>query len=570
MNIFKKIFLLILDKLNELKQRGIINTITKNFVVEPPSNKLYGDIYTNVAMVLAKYENKKLVEIVEILANEFALFNEVEKVKVVNPGFINIYLKIEIWHEILKQINELKIEFGALNIGNNRAINIEFVSANPTGPLHIGHARGAVFGDVLANLLKKVGYKVTKEYYINDTGAQIDTLIESVYLQYKETLGEKINTKNSSNLYFNKYSKLIGKKLAKEYGSKLINKQDNQIIKKYTLNFILKLIKKDMNLLGVNHDVFTSEDKLQKEGKIEESIKILSKKGLIYEGYLEKPKSKKGKNWTSKKKILFRSTKFGDDVDRVLKKENGNWTYFASDIAYHLDKISRGFNNMIVELGSDHGSYAKRLKAVVSALSDNKAKIEIKLHNIVNFFKNGKPVKMSKRSGNFLTIKDVIKEIGKDITRFVMLTRKNDMILNFDLIKVKEQSKDNPIFYIQYAYARAHSLMRNAPKKLPNINLSLLKTNEELFLIKTLARWPAVVETAAKLYEPHRITFYLLEAAEAFHALWGYGKNDSNMRFILKNNLNLTSARIFLVQALAHVIASGLFIFNIKPLEEMK
>ncbi|OAB81421.1 arginine--tRNA ligase [Wolbachia endosymbiont of Laodelphax striatellus] len=562
MNIFKQVSSLISGKLGELKQTGVISTSAENFIVEPPSNRAHGDIYTNVAMVLAKHEKKNPIEIAEVLAKEFELFDEVAKVEIAGPGFINMHLKIEVWHGILKQINELKTEFGTLDIGNNQAINVEFVSANPTGPLHIGHARGAVFGDVLANLLKKVGYNVTKEYYINDAGAQIDTLIRSVYLRYKEALGEKISIEKG--LYPGEYLKPIGEGLAKKYGKELRAEEDNQIIREYTLSSILELIKEDMSLLGVNHDVFTSEYELR--GKIEESIKILSDKGLVYEGYLEKPKGKESENWTSRKEMLFCSTKFGDDVDRALKKEDGSWTYFASDIAYHFDKISRGFNNMIVELGSDHGGYVKRLKAVVSALE---AKIEVKLHNIVNFFENGKPVKMSKRSGNFLTARDVVEEVGRDITRFIMLTRKNDMVLDFDFAKVKEQSKDNPIFYVQYAHARAHSLMRNAPRELPAADPSLLKTDGELFLIKTLAKWPDVVETAARLYEPHRITFYLLEVAEAFHVLWGYGKSDLNMRFILENNLNLTAARMFLVQALAHVIASGLSIFNIEPLKEM-
>nr|CAH7764510.1 unnamed protein product [Callosobruchus chinensis] len=565
MNIFKQVSSLISSKLNELKRRGIINTSAENFIVEPPSNRAHGDIYTNVAMVLAKHEKKNPIEIAEVLAKEFELFDEVAEVEIASPGFINIHLKMEVWHGILKQINELKTEFSTLNIGNNQAVNVEFVSANPTGPLHIGHARGAVFGDVLANLLKKVGYKVTKEYYINDAGAQIDTLIKSVYLRYKEALGEKISIEKG--LYPGEYLKPIGEGLAKKYGKELREEEDNQIIKEYTLSSILEIIKEDMNLLGVNHDVFTSEYELR--GKIEESIKILSDKGLVYEGYLEKPKGKESESWTSRKEMLFRSTTFGDDVDRALKKEDGSWTYFASDIAYHFDKISRGFNNMIVELGSDHGGYIKRLRAVVSALSDDRAKIEVKLHNIVNFFENGKPVKMSKRSGNFLTARDVVEEVGRDITRFIMLTRKNDMVLDFDFAKVKEQSKDNPIFYVQYAHARAHSLMRNAPKELPTADPSLLKTDGELFLIKTLAKWPDVVEISARLCEPHRITFYLLEVAEAFHVLWGYGKSDLNMRFILENNLNFTAARMFLVQALAHVIASGLSIFNIEPLKEM-
>lgn len=567
MNIFKQMFALISSKLNELQQKNIINTSVTEFVVEPPNNKTYGDVYTNVAMVLAKYEKKNPIKIAEILAKEFALFDIVSKVNVASPGFINIHLKNEIWYGILEHINECKADFGNLNIGDNQPINIEFVSANPTGPLHIGHARGCVFGDVLANLLKKVGYEVTREYYVNDAGAQIDTLVRSVFLRYKEALGEKISI--DEGLYPGEYLKLVGDKLVEKYGKELLNKQNFQIIRDFTMNYILQIIKEDLSLLKVNHNVFTSEDEIQKSGKIEQSIKILSDKGLIYEGYLNKPKGKESENWITRKQMLFRSTQFGDDIDRALKKEDGTWTYFASDIAYHYDKISRGFNYMVVELGSDHGGYVKRLKAIVCALSDGKAKIEVKLHNIVNFLENGKSVKMSKRSGNFLTAKDVVEEVGSDITRFIMLTRKNDMVIDFDFAKVKEQSKDNPVFYVQYAHARAHSLMRNAPTVLPKVDLSLLKCDEEIFLIKTLAKWPEVVEISARLCEPHRITFYLLEIAEAFHALWGYGKNNLNMRFIIENDLHLTAARIFLVQAVANVIASGFAVLNITPLKEM-
>jgi len=567
MNIFKKTFTLILNKLDELKQRNIINTSVTNFIVEPPNNRIHGDIYTNVAMVIAKCERKNPITIAEILAKEFELFDEVSRVEVAAPGFINMHLKMGVWHDILQQINEQKAEFGNLSIGNNQPVNIEFVSANPTGPLHIGHARGAVFGDALANLLKKVGYKVIKEYYINDAGAQVDTLVQSVYLRYREVLGEKITIEKG--LYPGEYLKPIGEGLVKEYGKEFLDDQNNQVIRDYALSSILQMIKEDLSLLKVEHDVFTSEYELQKSGKIEESIKILSDKGLVYDGYLEKPKGKESENWTARKQMLFRSTQFGDDVDRALKKEDESWTYFASDIAYHYDKISRGFDYMIVGLGSDHSGYIKRLKAIVSALSGKKANIEIKLHNIVNFLENGKPVKMSKRSGNFLTARDVVEEVGSDVTRFIMLTRKNDMILDFDFAKVKEKSKDNPVYYVQYAHARAHSLMRNAPKTLPNADPSLLVSDGELFLIKTLAKWLSVIEISARLCEPHRITFYLLEVAEAFHVLWGYGKSNLNMRFILEDNLNLTAARMFLVQAVAHIISSGLSILNIQPLEEM-
>ncbi|VVC27586.1 Arginyl tRNA synthetase N-terminal domain,Arginine-tRNA ligase,Rossmann-like alpha/beta/alpha [Cinara cedri] len=567
MNIFKKTFTLILNKLDELKQRNVVNTSVTSFIVEPPNNRLHGDIYTNVAMVIAKCEGKNPITIAEILAKEFELFDEVSRVEVAAPGFINMHLKMGIWYDILRQINEQKAEFGNLSIGNNQPVNIEFVSANPTGPLHIGHARGAVFGDVLVNLLKKVGYKVIKEYYINDAGAQVDTLVQSVYLRYREALGEKITIEKG--LYPGEYLKPIGEGLVKEYGKELLNDQNNQVIRDYALKSILQMIKEDLSLLKVEHEVFTSEHELQKSGKIEESIKILSDKGLVYEGYLEKPKGKEIENWTARKQMLFRSTQFGDDVDRALKKEDERWTYFASDIAYHYDKISRGFNYMVVGLGTDHSGYIKRLKAIVSALSDGKANIEIKLHNIVNFLENGKSIKMSKRSGNFLTARDVVEEVGSDITRFIMLTRKNDMILDFDFAKVKEKSTDNPIFYVQYAHARAHSLMRNAPKTLANANPSLLVSDGELFLIKILAKWPSIIEISARLCEPHRITFYLLEVAEAFHVLWGYGKSALNMRFILEDNLSLTAARMFLVQAVAHIISSGLSILNIQPLKEM-
>lgn len=562
MNIFKRMFTLISGKLTELKQKGIITVSPTSFIVESPSNRSHGDIYTNVAMVIAKHEKKNPIEIAGILVNELSTLKQVLRAEVAGSGFINICLKVEIWYEILEQIHKQKTEFGSSNIGNNELVNIEFASANPTGPLHIGHARGAIFGDILSNLLKKVGYNVTKEYYVNDAGAQINTLVESVYLRYREALGEQI--KIGEGLYPGTYLKLIGQELVKKYGQYL---SDRNIIKQYSLNSLLKTIKSDLMLMKIEHDVFTSEHEIQKSNKIEESIKMLFDKGLVYEGYLEQPKGKKSEDWVQRKQLLFRSTKFGDDVDRALKKEDGSWTYFASDIAYHYDKVLRGFKNMILILGSDHGGYVKRLNAIVSALSD--AKISIKLYSIVNFLENGRPVKMSKRSGSFLTAKDVVEEVGSDITRFIMLTRKNDVILDFDFIKVKEQSKDNPVFYVQYAHARVYSLVRNAPKDLPKANLSLLQSDEELFLIRTLAKWPNVIEISSRLCEPHRITFYLLEIAEAFHMLWGYGKNKLNMRFIVEDNLDLTSARIFLAQAVAYVIASGFAILNINPLKEM-
>ncbi len=568
MNIFDRIKILILQKIYELKDYGVISHSTKNITVEPPNDKSHGDIYTNAALILGKIEKKNPIEIAKALADALKSFDAIESVDIAGPGFVNIYLKQDVWFSALMEINTLKTDFGNSNIGNGQKINIEFVSANPTGPLHIGHARGAVFGDVLARLLKKAGYDVTKEYYMNDAGAQINQLVQSVYLRYKEALKEQVNFDDIQ--YPGEYLKPIGEELAQKYGIGLSLEQNFDEIKTYALNYITQLIKDDLGLLGVEHDVFTSEYALHESGVIEKSISILSDKNLIYRGCLDKPKGKGDPCWQPRQQMLFNSTKFGDDVDRPLQKEDGSWTYFAADIAYHFDKIFRGFNQMIIALGVDHAGYIKRLKAIVAALSDNEAKIEVKLYNLVNFLSDGKPVKMSKRKGTFLTVKDVVAEVGKDITRFIMLTRKNDVTLDFDFIKVKEQSKDNPIFYIQYAHARAHSLMRNAPELLPEIDLSLLSSSEELVLIKTLVQWPVVVESAAQLYEPHRISFYLLEVAEKFHVLWGYGSKNLNMRFIVNDNIELTSARIFLAKAVANVIASGLSVFNIEPLEEMR
>ncbi|XGA08641.1 MAG: arginine--tRNA ligase [Wolbachia endosymbiont of Xenopsylla cheopis] len=567
MDIFSRIRDLILQKIDEIKDYSYD---AQSIVVEPPNNESHGDVYTNAALILGKIEKKNPMEVAKALVDVLKPSDVIANIDIAPPGFINMHLKQDVWLNVLREVNTLKTDFGNSNIGNNQKINIEFVSANPTGPLHIGHARGAVFGDVLARLLKKAGYDVTKEYYINDAGVQINQLVQSVYLRYKEALKESVNFDDIQ--YPGEYLKPVGEGLAAKYGKELSVEQDFDKIKTYALDYIIKLIKDDLNLLGVEHDVFTSEYELQKSGIVEKSIKILSDKGLIYHGCLDKPKGKEDPNWKPRKQMLFSSTKFGDDVDRPLQKEDGSWTYFATDIAYHFHKISREFNQMILVLGTDHAGYTGRLKAIVTALSESKAKVEIKLYNLVKFLDDGKPVKMSKRRGNFLTVKDVVEEVGKDITRFIMLTRKNDVPLDFDFVKVKEQSRDNPVFYVQYAHARAHSLMRRAPKLLPEdeIDLSLLSSHEELLLIKTLAKWPQVVKSAAKACEPHKISFYLTEVAEKFHILWGYGSKNLNMKFIIDDNIALTSARIFLAQAVASVIASGLSVFNIEPLEEMR
>ncbi|QXK91930.1 arginine--tRNA ligase [Neoehrlichia mikurensis] len=575
MNLFNYIKNLILQKIYHLSEKKLIkfdDSLISKLIIGPPINNKHGDIYTNAALIIGKFEKKNPLEISKILIEEFYLIEEISTIEVVAPGFINFKLKVEFWYKVLFSINILKNEYGKVNLGNNEKINIEFVSANPTGPLHIGHARGAIFGDVLSNLLEWVGYKVTREYYINDAGNQITILAQSVYMRYKEILGENIIIEEG--LYPGEYLKDVAQELFCLYQDSLLNMSNIEkmdIIQNYTLDYIMNLIKDDMHSLGIYHNIFTSEKQLHNSFTIDKCIAVLQEKGLIYYGVPEKPKSKEYSDWSPRRQMLFQSTKFGDDVDRALTKEDGSWTYFAGDIAYHFDKISRGFCRMILELGSDHAGYVTRLKSAVKALSDDKAILDVKLHNIVNFLENGEPVKMSKRKGEFLTVKDVVKKVGKDITRFIMLTRRNDMVLDFDFAKVIEKSRENPIFYVQYAYARVCSLMRHCSDLLTlnDVDFTILSSDEELLLIKLLAKWPEIVELSAKTFEPHRIAFYLIEVAEAFHVLWGYGNNNANMRFIIDDDINITSVRMYLAKAVSYVIASGLAIFSISPLEEM-
>ncbi|KJV68840.1 arginine--tRNA ligase [Candidatus Neoehrlichia procyonis] len=575
MNLFSYIRDLILQRIYSLVKKNLIrfdDSLINKLIIGPPSNNEYGDIYTNAALIIGKFEKKNPLEVSQILIKELRLIKEISSIEVAPPGFINLKLEMKFLYKVLFSINVLKSEYGKVNLGKGEKINIEFASANPTGPLHIGHARGAIFGDVLSNLLEWVGYQVTREYYINDAGNQIDILTQSVYLRYKEILGENIIIEDG--LYPGEYLKAVAQGLFDLYQNNLLNMDKDEkmsIIQDFTLNYIMNLIKNDMHCLGIKYDIFTSEKQLHSNFFIDNCITKLQKKGLIYYGVLDKPKGKEQSDWSSREQMLFRSTKFGDDVDRALKKKDGSWTYFANDIAYHFDKISRGFYRMILELGSDHAGYVTRLKSAVKALSDGKATIDIKLHNIVNFLENGEPIKMSKRKGEFLTVKDVVEKVGRDITRFIMLTRRSDMVLDFDFAKVVEKSRDNPIFYVQYAHARVCSLIRRCPNLLvlDDVNFNVLSSNEELFLIKLLARWPDIIELSAKTFEPHRIAFYLIEVAEAFHVLWGYGNNNVNMRFIIDDDIHITSARMYLAKAVSYVIASGLTIFSISPIEEM-
>lgn len=584
MNIFGQYREKIILYLNEMRAEGFIPAeISFDAVTaEPPRDSSHGDISTNAAMVIAKPAGKKPREIAEELAKRLKKTEGVEKVEIAGPGFINLRLAKEIWQGMIKELLNADSSYGNSEIGGGRRVNVEYVSANPTGPMHIGHSRGAVVGDVIASLLIKAGYDVTREYYINDSGSQVENLAKSAYLRYLEALGEDIG-EIPDGLYPGEYLKIVGETFAQLNERDYVDVPEKTwlpVIREFTLANMLTLIKRDLLELGVQHDVFISEAALVSEGEVEKCIKILEEKGLVYRGILEPPKGKTPEDWEPREQLLFRSTQFGDDVDRPLKKSDGTNTYFASDIAYHYNKLSRGFKKMVLELGADHGGYVKRIKAAVKALSDGEAEIDVVLHQLVNFLEDGEQVKMSKRAGTFTTVRDVIEAVGKDVLRFVMLTRKSDVVLDFDLKKVTEQSRDNPVFYVQYAHARAYSVFRNASEDMPGIlkdgtgavtleQLSLLKDESELALIKTIAQWPRVVESAAITVEPHRIAFYLQELAAAFHALWNLGKEDESLRFIIEKDKNLTTARLALVKACAVTIASGLRVIGVEPVMEM-
>ncbi|MBQ4874942.1 MAG: arginine--tRNA ligase [Rickettsiaceae bacterium H1] len=530
-----------------------------------PSLK-YGDIATNAPIIYSKIQDKSVKEVGNQFASKIKKLPEVDKIELAGAGFLNITIKNRIWQNIVRDINNQGINYGASNLGNSKVIHVESVSANPTGPLHIGHARSAIFFGALSKLLEKVGYKVVREYYINDAGSQIDALTESAFFRYKEALGHSFT---KSTVYPGEYLKKIGQKLADKYENQLIeyNPINKKIIRDFTINEIMNSIKEDLGLLGIKHDVFTSEKSLH--DKIEEAVGILDKKGLIYKGSLQDPKGKKKEDWSAHEHLLFKSTQFGDESDRSLQKADGNWTYFAADIAYHLDKIKRGFNNMILGLGLDHAGYVNRLKGAVEALNDDII-LDIKLYDIVHLFENGKAVKMSKRSGNFLTVRELTEDIGADVVKYMMLTRRHDVVLDLDLATFKEQSQKNPIFYVQYAHARACSVLRQARNNDYNdANIELLSSKTELSLIKLLAKWPRTVKNAAVSCEPHKITTYLQEIAEAFHSLWHCGKKDTLFKFIVPEDKNLTKARSALINAVRNTIASGLNIISIKAKKSM-
>ena len=556
-------------------------------VVEPPRDATHGDMATNAAMVLAKDARKKPRELADLIADKLRADDLIEKVDVAGPGFINLTLKPAVWADALRSAIEAGANYGRGAAGGE-PVNVEYVSANPTGPMHVGHCRGAVFGDALANLLDFAGQKVTREYYINDAGAQVDVLARSAYLRYREALGETITIPEG--LYPGDYLKPVGQALAAEYGASLNQKPEQDwlaLVRAQAIDMMMAAIREDLAALNVVHDVFFSERALVAgpSDEVAATIAALRAEDKIYEGRLPPPKGAPIEDWEDREQTLFRATAFGDDVDRPLMKSDGSYTYFASDIAYHKSKFDRGFREMIDVWGADHGGYIKRMQAAVKAVSGGAADLDVKIVQLVRLLRAGEPVKMSKRSGDFVTLREVVDEVGKDAVRFMMLYRKNDAMLDFDLAKVIEQSRDNPVFYVQYGHARAHSIFRNARETVPDLPvddaaraawlaqapLGLLTDEAELALMKKIGAYPRLVESAASAHEPHRIAFYLYELASEFHALWTKGGKDSpHLRFIIQSDPRLTAARLALVQGVATVLNSGLSLLGVGAPEEMR
>ena len=577
MNLFAEIKTVVIEKLEALVAAGTLpkGLSFANVTVEPPRDALHGDLATNAAMVLAKPAKMKPRDIAEALAGLLAEDARVLSADVAGPGFLNLRIDPAIYQSMVGDILAKGTDFGRSNIGAGRKVNVEFVSTNPTGPLHVGHTRGAVFGDALASLLDFAGYNVTREYVINDGGSQIDALARSIYLRYLEAHGQAVSFPEG--VYPGDYLIPIGQALKDKVGDRYVDQPEAvwlEDIRNYGTDAMMKIIREDLALIGVKFDHFFSEKSLYGTGKIEACLQALDDKGLIYQGKLDPPKGKLPDDWEAREQTLFKSTEFGDDADRPVRKSDGSWTYFAPDIAYHHDKILRGFDELINVFGADHGGYVKRLKAVVFALSDGKVPLDIKLCQLVRLFKDGEPFKMSKRAGTFVLMRDVVEQVGADVTRFVMLTRKNDAPLDFDFAKALEQSKDNPVFYVQYAHARVHSVIAKAgnpsDSALQKADTSLLTAPAEMALLKKLAEWPRLAELAATHHEPHRIAFYLFELASEFHALQHLGKVDGDLRFILADQPALSQARLAMIRAVAVVISAGLGILGVTPKNEMR
>ncbi|MDG3443758.1 arginine--tRNA ligase [Nitrospirillum amazonense] len=584
MNVYKEFEALVRRALEALAADGGIpaGLDLSRVTVEPPREAAHGDISTNAAMVLAKPAGKPPRAIAEALAPHLRALPDVTEVTIAGPGFVNLRVAPSYWRARLADVLTAGVGFGASTIGNGTRVNVEYVSANPTGPLHAAHARGAVVGDALAALLEKAGYDVTREYYINDAGAQVDVLARSTHLRYREALGET-GIEIPAGMYPGEYLKDVGQALAERDGAKWRDLPEEEWlapVRAFAIDQMMAGIREDLASLNIHHDLFSSERALVDNGAVDQAFKALEDAGLIYVGVLEPPKGKKPDDWEPRPQTLFKATQFGDDVDRPLKKSDGSWTYFANDIAYHYDKYRRGCPVLIDVWGADHGGYVKRMAAATKAISDGKAALDVKLCQLVHLLQNGEPVKMSKRAGTFVTLRDVMDAVGRDVVRFIMLTRRNDQTLEFDYAKVTEQSKDNPVFYVQYAHARCRSVLRQAAslhadwdlsrEALSAVSFDGLASTAEVDLIRLMLNWPRTVESAAEAHEPHRVAYYLQELAAAFHGFWNQGKDDATLRFIIEEDDALTRARLALVTAVSLVIASGLAIMGVVPAEELR
>jgi arginyl-tRNA synthetase len=544
----------------------------KNVTVEPPRDTSHGDLATNAAMVLAKPAKTNPRVLADALVAELSKLEDVASASVAGPGFINMKLTDDAWRAELAAIPEAGADYGRSKQGDGITVNIEYVSANPTGPMHMGHCRGAVVGDALASLLEFAGHKVIREYYVNDAGGQVDVLARSVHLRYREALGETVEIPEG--LYPGDYLVPVGQSLAKEFGDRYVGAPESEwlaIFRTQAVAAMMVMIRADLALLGIEHEVFASEAELQAAKKPEAAEAELRARDLVYDGVLEAPKGETPDDWEPVELPLFRSSQFGDDQDRPIKKSNGSWTYFGADLAYHFQK-SQSADQLIDIWGADHGGTVKRIVAAVAALTGGKTRFDVKLVQMVRLLRNGEPVKMSKRSGNFVTLADVVREVGKDVVRFTMLTRRSDAQMDFDFAKVVEASKDNPVFYVQYAHARIASLHRRAAEAgiTPiSADLSRLDT-DELALVQLAAQFPRLVEIASTAREPHRIAFYLYDLAAAFHALWNVGNDRPDRRFLVIEDPQATAARLFLASAIGQIIHNGLAIMGVEAVSEMK
>ncbi|OYZ14385.1 MAG: arginine--tRNA ligase [Sphingomonadales bacterium 28-64-96] len=572
MNLFTDYAAVLKAALAELTDAGTLPTGLShaNVTVEPPRDASHGDLATNAAMVLAKPAGMNPRALAEALVAALRTKPGIAAAEVAGPGFINLKLADSVWHAQINAMLGAGSDYGRSTVGQAKRINVEYVSANPTGPMHMGHCRGAVVGDALAGLLEYAGWDVTKEYYINDAGGQVDTLARSAHLRYREALGETIEIPEG--FYPGDYLVPVGAALAAEFGDTHVNAPEADwlaLFRTRTVALMMERIRADLALLGIEQSVFFSEASLGT--KVQDALDTLKSKGLIYEGVLEKPKGDAADDWEARPQTLFRSTDFGDDQDRAMQKSNGNWTYFAGDVAYHWDKLTRGYDALVNIFGADHAGYVKRMTAAVKALSDGRVPLDIKIVNLVKLLRAGEPVKMSKRAGTFVTLGEVVEEVGKDVVRFVMLTKRPESMMDFDFAKVVEQSRDNPVFYVQYAHARIASLGRKvleAGVALPEPDLTLLDA-DELNVVKMAANFPRIVEQAADAREPHRIAFYLGDLAAAFHSQWNAGNDDATRRFVLADRPDLTAARLAMARAVGQVIRNGLAVIGVAAAEEL-